>query len=192
MGWFGNKDLGYEVYRPYKGKKYMLVTNGAYGCATEWVPVFKTRRKQEAIELTNALNSMDSLEWDKHRDIETKHYTFTWNGCRWEIKVADYTSFVGEDVSAGLLEIIHRKNQLIKKLKSKCVGAEYEAEKYKMMLFDLYDKMNEKSENDKYWEIYNLLYPKGTEDAHDKLSTQKTLSSIGQKLRDSIHNDVGF
>lgn len=188
MGWFGNKDLGYEVYRPYKGEKYILVTNRAYGCATEWVPVFETRRKQEAIELTAALNSMDPLEWDKHKDIETKHYVFIWNGYRWEIKVADYTSFVGEDVSAGLLEIIHRKNQLIKKLKHKCIGAEYEAEKYKMMLFDLYDKMNEKSENDKYWEIYNFLYPKGTEDAHDKLSTQKTLNSIGQKLRDSIHN----
>lgn len=192
MGWFGNKDLGYEVYRPYKTNKYKIVTNEKYGCATEWVPVFKTRRKQEAIELTNALNNMDHLEWDKHRDIETKHYTFTWNGSRWEIKVADYTSFVGEDVSAGLLEIIYRKNQLIKKLKSKCVGAEYEAEKYKMMLFDLYDKMNEKSENDKYWEIYNLLYPKGTEDTHDKLSTQKTLDNIKQKLRDSIHNDAGF
>ncbi len=188
MGWFGNKDLGYEVYRPYKGNKYLLVTNEAYGCATEWIPVFTTRRKQEAIELTNALNSMDPLEWDKHRDIETKHYTFAWNGSRWEIKVADYTSFVGEDVSAGLLEIIHRKNQLIKKLKHECINAKYEVEKYKKMLFDLYDKMNEKSENDKYWEIFNLLYPKDSKDVHEELDTQKTLDTVKQKLRDSIHN----
>lgn len=189
MGWFGNKDLGYEVYKPYKEKKYKLVTNETYGCATEWVPVFKTRRKQEAIELTSALNSMDSSEWNKYRDIETKHYNFTWNGSRWEINVADYTSFVGEDVSASLLEIIHRKNRIIKKLKSECIGAKYEAEKYKMMLFDLYDKMTEKSENDKYWEIFNLLYPKGSEDAHDKLGTQKTLENIEQKLRNKIRSN---
>ena len=169
MGWFGNKDLGYEVYRPYKADKYKIVTNEEFGCATDWVPVFKTRRKQEAIELTTALNRMNPLEWDKHRDVETKHYS-------------------KGDVVAGLIEIIHRKNQKIKKLKAEYIGAEYEAEKYKTMLFDLYEKMNEKSENDKYWEIYNFLYPKGSENIHDKLSTQKTLDAIKQKLRDSAHS----
>lgn len=188
MGWFGNKDLGYEVYRPYKADKYKIVTNEEFGCATDWVPVFKTRRKQEAIELTTALNRMNPLEWDKHRDVETKHYIFTWNGCEWEVKVADYTFFCKGDVVAGLIEIIHRKNQKIKKLKAEYIGAEYEAEKYKTMLFDLYEKMNEKSENDKYWEIYNFLYPKGSENIHDKLSTQKTLDAIKQKLRDSAHS----
>lgn len=186
MGWFGNKDLGYEVYRPYKDKKYKIVTNETFGCATEWVPVFETRRKQEAIELTNALNNMNPLEWDKHKDIETKHYVFIWNVNGYEIKVADYTSF--QDMAAGLIEIIHRKNRKIEKLKSECIGAKYEVEKYKTMLFDLYDKMNEKSENDKYWEIFNLLYPKESKDVHDKLGTQKTLDTIKQKLRDSIHN----
>lgn len=192
MGWFGNKDLGYEVYRPYQGKKYILVTNEKYGCATEWVPVFKTRRKQEAIELTAALNSRDPLERDKHRDIITKHYVFIWNGSRWEIKIADYTSFVGEDKSAGLLEIIHRKNQKIEKLKLECIGAKYEAVKYKTMLFDLYEKMHEKSESDKYWEIYNFLYPDGLKDVHKELVDQKTLDNIKQRLRNAIHNEGGF
>lgn len=192
MGWFGNKDLGYEVYRPNRDAKYKIVTNEKYGCATSWVSVFKTRRKQEAIELTNALNRMDPSERGNHKDLETKHYNFVWDKSMYRIKTANYTAFAGEDVSASLLEIIHRKNRTIKKLKSECINAEYEVEKYKMMLFDLYDKMTEKSENDKYWEIFNLLYPKGSKDAHDKLDTQKTLENIEQKLRNRIHNSGGF
>lgn len=188
MGWFGNKDLGYEVYRPYKGNKYEIVTNETYGCATEWVPVLKTRHKQEAIELTIALNKMDPLEWDKHRDIETKHYTFTWNGNRWKVKLTDYTFFTNVDAISGLLEIIHRKNQMIKKLKSVYIDAKFETEKYKTMLFDLYDKMNEKSENAKYWEIYNHLYPVGVKNVHDKLSAKKTLNAIKRYLKDIVHN----
>lgn len=188
MGWFGNKDLGYEVYRPNRDAKYKIVTNEKYGCATEWVPVFKTRRKQEAIELTAALNRLDPSERGNHKDLETKHYTFIWDESRYRVKTADYTSFVGESVSASLLEIIHRKNWMIKKLKSECINANYEVEKYKMMLFDLYEKMNEKSENDKYWEIFNFLYPKDSEDVHDKLGTRKTLDNVEQKLRSKIHS----
>lgn len=186
MGWFGNKDLGYEVYRPYQGKKYKLVTNEKYGCATEWVPVFKTRHKQEAIELTAALNRMSPLEQDKHDTVETEHYIFVWDRSMYKVSIVDHTFF--QDASTGLIEIIHRKNRKIEKLKSECINAEYEAEKYKKMLFDLYDRMLEKTENDKYWEIFNLLYPKGSEDVHDELDTQKTLDNIKQKLRDKIHN----
>lgn len=192
MGWFGNKDLGYEVYRPNRDAKYKIAINEQYVCATSWVSVFKTRRKQEAIELANALNRMDPSERGNHKDLETKHYTFVWDKSMYIVKAANYTAFTGEDVSASLLEIIHRKNRMIKKLKSECINAEYEVEKYKMMLFDLYDKMTEKSENDRYWEIFNLLYPKGSKDAHDKLDTQKTLDNIEQKLRNKIHNGGGF
>lgn len=173
MSWFGNKDLGYEVYKPGGDVKYKIDTNEQYGCATTWVPVFKTRRKQEAIELTIALNSMDSLKWNKDDIIETKHYTFAWNGSGWEIITANYATFARGNIPASLLEIIHRKNRTIKKLKAECITTKYEVEKYKMMLFDLYDKMTAKSENSKYWEIFNLLYPKGSKDVHDKLETQK-------------------
>lgn len=192
MSWFGNKDLGYEVYRPNRDAKYKIVTNEQYGCATEWFPVFKTRRKQEAIELTNALNRMDPSERGNRKDVKTKHYLFVWDRSMYKVKTVDYTSFVGESVPASLLEIIHRKNRMIKKLKSECITAKYEVEKYKAMLFDLYDKMTGKSENEKYWEIFNLLYPKGSKDVHDKLDTQKTLDDIEQKLRNKIHNGGGF
>lgn len=189
MSWFGNKDLGYEVYRPNRDAKYKIVTNEQYGCATEWFPIFKTRCKQEAIELTNALNRMDPSERGNHKDLETKHYIFVWDRSMYKVKAADYTFFAEEDVSAGLIEIIHRKNRKIEKLKSECISAKYEVEKYKTMLFDLYDKMTEKSENSKYWEIFNLLYPEGSKDVHEKLDTQKTLDDIEQKLRNKIHSN---
>lgn len=189
MGWFGNKDLGYEVYRPYKGGKYKIVTNKNFGCATEWVPVFKTSRKQQAIELTAALNRRGPLEWDKHEDIVTKHYVFTWNGSRWNAKVIDYSSFVGEDAVEGLLEIIHRKNEKIAKLKHEYVSAKYDAEKYKTMLFDLYDKMTEKPENDKFWEIMNLLYQDKPEDVHGKLKAKKVYDTYRKIIRGLLHEN---
>lgn len=188
MSWFGNKDLGYEVYRP-KGGKYKIFTNKCFGCATEWVPVFKTSRKQKAIELTAALNRMSQLELDKHEDILTKHYVFTWNGSRWNAKVVDYTSFVGEDVAEGLLEIIHRKNEKIAKLKHEYVSAKYEAEKYKTMLFDLYDKMTKKPETDKFWEITNFLYKDEPEDVHDKLKAKKVYDTYRKIIRGLLHEN---
>ena len=180
MSWFGNKDLGYEVAK--SCGKYTIYTNEKFGCATEWVPIFKTRRWQEAIELTNALNNMDPEDLKYHRDILTKHYEFYWNGSGYEIKVADYTLFVGEDIAAGLLEIIHRKNVKIAKLKKSYISAKYEAEKYKTMLFDLYEKMNEKTESDKYWEIFRYLYP-GDVDVFHKLDSKETLKNIEKSLR---------
>lgn len=182
MSWFGNKDLGYEVAKA--GNKYIIYINPNFGCATEWVPVLKTRRKQEAIELKTALNNMDPADLSKHEDIVTKHYTFAWNGSRWNAKVIDYSHFIGEDAVGGLLEIIHRKNVKIAALKGDYVSAKYEVEKYKTMLFDLYDKMNEKTDNDKYWEIFNFLYSDdGVRDVHSKLDSADTLGKIRKSLR---------
>ena len=63
---------------------------------------------------------------------------------------------------------------------------EAEVEKYKTMLFDLYDKMNEKSENDKYWEIFQFLYKDdGVKDVHSKLDSVDTLGKIKKSLRRS-------
>ena len=182
MGWFGNKDLGYEVAK--SGNKYIIYINPNFGCATEWVPVLKTRRKQEAIELKTALNRLGPDELRMHEEILTKHYIFAWNGSRWTAKVIDYSAFIGEDAVEGLFEIIHRKNQKIAALKSDYVSAKYEVEKYKTMLFDLYDKMNEKTDKDKYREIFNFLYSEdGVRDVHSKLDSVDTLGKIKKSLR---------
>ena len=185
MSWFGNKDLGYEVTK--SGSKYKIYINEHYGCATEWVAVFKTRRMQEAIELRNALNEIEAQAFhSKPTEIKTKHYKFKNDHGRWELIEIDYSKYVGEDFIEGFIEIIRRKNRRIAALKSDYVSAKYEAEKYKTMLFDLYDKMNEKSENDKYWEIFQFLYKDdGVKDVHSKLDSVDTLGKIKKSLRRS-------
>ncbi len=185
LNWFGNKDLGYEVAKA--GSKYTIYINDHYGCATEWVAVFKTRRMQEAIELRNRLNEASAAGWENWpAEIKTKHYKFRNDHNYWKLVEIDYSKYVGEDFIEGFIEIIRRKNRRIAELKHAYINAMYKVEEYKTMLFDLYDKMNEKTENDKYWEIFHLLYQDdGVKDVHSKLDSVDTLGKIKKSLRRS-------
>lgn len=142
-------------------KKYKVVENDTYGCCWEVPPLFQNRHKQVCIELCNFINSHDysAGNWPTH--IETEHFIFDGkqSGCSLYYEITAKDSFA-ELAALGLVEILHRKNSLIKKLKREFLDARYDAIKYKKMLFDYHAKMNAKMDYEIEREIEETIYGK--------------------------------
>lgn len=127
--------------------------------ATDWHPVFWSKRKQEAIELCNALNRIEKVNmcnashrvYDSRRidKIDTKNYTFVRDGFgKWKAE-----SYKQDSIVKNFIEIIHRRDEEIEELKRKLHDQNFEVIKYQIIAKKLYDKFHAIPETDLYWEL---------------------------------------
>lgn len=165
----GHSKVGYYVVKGSQAaslKAYDIITTDCYMCATEYRPVYQTRRKQEAIELCNELNKIKSnrgyLAFNKNDYIRSKHYRFTFGGHLWE-KDEHVFGFISDDCTRAnnlinnLIEVIHRKNAEIKKLKRDLYYMESDYLQYKIIAEAYYEKTHHLNENQKFWEMLEDL-----------------------------------
>lgn len=165
-GKYTHVSRGYAVIKEWSietGKytgKYHVVDNEHYGCSWETPPRFEHRHKQVCIEFCNWLNAHGGTKAKPPKEFETKHYIFT---NKFEhSEYYEVTPMVGKGNIIpspwALIEIIHRKNKRIKELKNDLHSARYDVLKAKQILFDYYNRVNEKNEDDLMQEIMKETY----------------------------------
>jgi len=163
-GKYTHIDRGYAVIKEsnlsgkYTGK-YEVVENEHYGCPWEVPPVFQDRYKIICVEFCNYLNSNNLKAKDLPRCFETKHFRFESKsqGCSYYYDITPLGWFNNSGV-LSLIEIIARKNSLIKRLKGEVFDARYDAIKYKRMLMDYHAMVESKSENAIMRDIESKIY----------------------------------
>lgn len=136
-----NKDIRQNVYE-------VKTLKDSWDFATDWHPVFRTKRKQEAIELCGALNINEKSDLCVEK-IDTKNYTFVRDGYgKWKLE-----SYKQDTLTKNLVEIIHRRDEEIEELKRKLHEQNFEVIRYQIIAKKLYDKIHVIPEIDLYWEL---------------------------------------
>lgn len=127
--------------------------------ATDWKPVYRSKRKQEVIELCNALNRLEKANlcnashqvYNSRRidKIDTKRYTFVRDGYgKWKLE-----SYKQDTPTKNLIEVIHRRDEKIEDLERKLHEQNFEVIRYQIIAKKLYDKLHAIPETDLYWTL---------------------------------------
>lgn len=164
-GKYTHASRGYAVIRETNVKtghytgKYEVVDNDTYGAPWETPPVFQNRHKIICVEFCNYLNINNLKAKDLPGCFETKHFRFERKsqGCSCYYDITPLGWFANDGVLA-LIEIVARKNNLIKQLKKEIFDAKYDSLKYKKMLMDYHAMVESKSESDVMREIESKVY----------------------------------
>lgn len=152
----GHANWEYIIHAAKDSKKdiYEVRTlKDSWDFATDWHPYFRTKRKQEAIELCRAMNRISKADYcgasrrvDK---IETKNYTFVRDGYgKWKLE-----SYKQDTLTKNLIEVIHRRDEEIADLERKLHEQNFEVIRYQIIAKKLYDKIHAIPEIDLYWEL---------------------------------------
>lgn len=164
-GKYTHESRGYAVIKYFNTNtghytgKYEVIENEHYGCPFETPPVFQDRYRIVCVEFCNYLNSNNLAAKDLPNYFETKHFRFTSKsqGCSYYYDVTPVGWFNNSGVLA-LLEIVARKNSLIRQLKREVFDARYDAIKYKKMLIDYHTMIESKSEDHIMVDIERKIY----------------------------------
>lgn len=164
-GKYTHESRGYAVIKYFSTNtghytgKYEVVENDTYGAPWETPPVYQNRHKIICVEFCNYLNSNNLAAKDLPNCFETKHFRFESKsqGCSCYYDVTPLGWFANDGVLA-LIEIVARKNSLIKQLKREIFDARYDAIKYKKMLMDYHAMIESKDENAIMVDIERKIY----------------------------------